>query len=272
MRKLPPKVLHGPPLERAARGQPTRSRVFRGVRRHDGALRVHYGSANLVVASNFERALQKNLMKRKTGSCQDCCRSRTTLSNHECEWHIRTCAQARDCRRTLQCCRLTVQFYTRDLARDIHSVNCELATAIPSLDRRGEGQTLEISGHRLPLAFGVESDGRDDGDKSSRQPRPALDDSPPGAPSENFSSLCGLSADGGHRTCYGDSGQEEHATDPTQVFEWFSHYRLLSPLKILWLLWDMLSPARHSGCSERATMWNRVRFPSTPGTGGTGLL
>src|SRR6266568_4505901 len=108
----------------------------------------------LVVASNLERTLQENLMKRKIRGCQDCCRSRTTLANHECEWHIRACAQARDCRSTLQRCRLTVHYDTRDLARDIHGVNCELATAIPGRDRRGDGQTLEVSGHPLPLAFG----------------------------------------------------------------------------------------------------------------------
>jgi hypothetical protein len=98
------------------------------------------------------------------------------------------------------------------------------------------------------LAFGVESDGRDDGDKSSRLPRSALDDGLPGAASENFGSLCGLSADRGHRTCHGDSGQEERAIDPSQVFEWFLHYLLLSSLEFFgFLLSGVLSPARHSG-------------------------
>src|SRR5215472_8206494 len=54
-----------------------------------------------------ERALQENLLERKPRGCQNCRRSRTTLANHEREWHVRTCAQACDCRRSLQGCRLT---------------------------------------------------------------------------------------------------------------------------------------------------------------------
>src|SRR5260370_40127094 len=103
--------MNGPPIKRAARGQLARSPVFRPA----SAGTTEYfecvtAQQTLVVASNLERALQKNLMKRKTRSCQDCCRSRTTFSNHEGEWHIRPCAQASDFRSTLQCCRLTLYF------------------------------------------------------------------------------------------------------------------------------------------------------------------
>jgi len=158
-------------------------------------------------------------MKSKARGRQNCGRSRTTLTNHKREWYVRACAQARDCRRSVQRCRLTLNFDTCDLARDIHGVNCELATAISSWRGRDESQTLEVSGHRLTLAFGMESDGRDDRDKTSRQPRPALNESLAAAASENLGSLCGLSVDGSHRNGHGNNGQEQYAIDSDQAFK-----------------------------------------------------
>jgi hypothetical protein len=120
-----------------------------------------------------------------------------------------------------QRCHFGFNFDACDLAGDIHGVHCELATAIPYWHGRDESQTLEVSRHRLPLAFGVKSEGRDDRDKPGC-PRPSLDDSLPATASENLG-LRGLSGNGGRRNCQGDHGQEQlviWVIDSHHMFEW----------------------------------------------------
>ena len=98
--------------------------------------------SRFLFVTNLKGSFQENLIENKMGrtlGCQYRRGSGTTSPSNKRKRHVGASAQACDCRRALQGCRVTLNLDTCDLTSDIHRVNGELTTAIPCCYCRHNG-------------------------------------------------------------------------------------------------------------------------------------